>query len=155
MVPDAPARSTTDNCPSMPGPEPTMPSLRARLFNLMLRLTVRRMWRPGLEIGAVRAHAAKSDARLGRRRPACPAEPLEIAGRPAHWFGAPELARRNGTLLYLHGGAWCLHLPELYAGFAAALSNATGLRVLLVDYRLAPEHPFPAGIDDCFAAYRA
>ncbi|HET7204763.1 MAG TPA: alpha/beta hydrolase [Steroidobacteraceae bacterium] len=132
-----------------------MPSLRARLINLMLRLTVRPMWRPGLGIGPVRAHAARSDARLGRRPPRCQVEAVEVAGRPAHWFGAPDLAARNGTLLYLHGGAWCLHLPALYAGFAAALSNATGLRVLLVDYRLAPEHPFPAAIDDCFATYRA
>ncbi len=138
----------------MRGPDAPLPSLRARLFNLMLRLTVRPMWRPGLEIGAVRAHAARSDARLGRR-PRCAVEPVEVAGRRAHWFGAPELAARNGTLLYLHGGAWCLHLPALYAGFAAALSKATGLRVLLVDYRLAPEHPFPAAIDDCLATYRA
>jgi monoterpene epsilon-lactone hydrolase len=73
----------------------------------------------------------------------------------AAWYGAPELAQRNGTLLYLHGGAWCVHLPATYADFAARLSVATGLRVLLVDYRLAPEHGFPAGPDDCFAVYRA
>lgn len=139
----------------MRGPDAPLPSLRARLLNLMLRLTVRPIWRRGLEIGTVRAHAARSDARLSFGRPRGPVEAVEVAGLPAHWFGAPDLATRNGTLLYLHGGAWCLHLPGLYAGFAAALSKATGLRVLLVDYRLAPEHPFPAAIDDCLAAYRA
>ena len=132
-----------------------MPSFRARMTNALLRLTVKTLWRPGLAIDTLRVHAAKSDARLSRGTPDCPVEAIEIAGRPAHWFGAPDLAARNGTLLYLHGGAWCLHLPRLYAGFAAALSNATGLRVLLVDYRLAPEHPFPAAIDDCLATYRA
>jgi acetyl esterase/lipase len=139
----------------MRGPDASLPSLRARLVNLMLRLTVRPIWRRGLEIGTVRAHAARSDARLAFGRPRVPVEAVAIAGRPAHWFGDSDLAIRNGTLLYLHGGAWCLHLPELYAGFAGALSKATGLRVLLVDYRLAPEHPFPAAIDDCFATYRA
>jgi acetyl esterase/lipase len=57
-------------------------------------------------------------------------------------------------VLYLHGGAWCLHLPAIYARFVAQLSQLTGMRVLLPDYRLAPEHPFPAGVDDCFAVYR-
>ncbi len=74
---------------------------------------------------------------------------------PATWYGAPDLAERNGTLLYLHGGAWCVHLPGMYGAFAARLSAATGMRVLLVDYRLAPEHPFPAAVDDCLAVYRA
>ena len=139
----------------MRGPDATWPSLRARFVNLMLRLTVRPIWRRGLEIETVRAHAARSDARLSGLRPRGPVEAAEIAGRPARWFGAPDLAARNGTLLYLHGGAWCLDLPALYAGFAARLSKATGLRVLLLDYRLAPEHPFPAAVDDCFATYRA
>ena len=80
---------------------------------------------------------------------------MVIGDVPATWFGAPELAERNGTLLYLHGGAWCVHLPALYCAFAATLSAATGMRVLLVDYRLAPEHPFPAAVDDCLAVYRA
>jgi acetyl esterase/lipase len=132
-----------------------MPSLRARLINTLFRLTVKPMWRPGLDIAEVRRHAAKSDARFGRKPPACAIEPVTIAGVPAQWFGATELAERNGTMLYLHGGAWCIHLPALYAKFAATLSSVTGMRVLLPDYRLAPEHPFPAAIDDCFAVYRA
>lgn len=132
-----------------------MPSLRARAINALLRLTVKRMWRPGLDIGGIRAHAARTDARLARRAILCPTEDVTLAGRPARWFGAADLAVTHGTLLYLHGGAWCIHLPGLYSQFAATLSQATGLRVLLVDYRLAPEHPYPAAIDDCFDAYRA
>ena len=56
-------------------------------------------------------------------------------------------------LLFLHGGAFCLHLPNGYRLLAHRLAQATGLRVLVPDYRLAPEHPFPAGLDDCFAVY--
>jgi acetyl esterase/lipase len=132
-----------------------MPSLRARLVNRLLRLTVRRRWRPGLQIGEVRAHAAKMDGRLARRAVTCPVESVTIGGVPAHWFGEADLAARNGTLLYLHGGAWCLHLPGLYAAFAATLCRRTGMRVLLPDYRLAPEQPYPAAVEDCFAVYRA
>ncbi|HEX9208403.1 MAG TPA: alpha/beta hydrolase [Steroidobacteraceae bacterium] len=132
-----------------------MPSIRARLINALLRRTVKTRWQPGLRIEDVRAHAAKMDARLARRAPAYPVEEVSLGGVPAKWFGEPELATRNGTLLYLHGGAWCIHLPGLYAAFAATLSRRTGLRVLLPDYRLAPEHPFPAAGDDCFEVYRA
>jgi monoterpene epsilon-lactone hydrolase len=131
-----------------------MPSLRARMLNALFRLTVKPIWRPGLGIAAIRAHAARTDARLARRPLACDTESVTVAGLPARWFGAADLAVRNGTLMYLHGGAWCIHLPALYARFAATLTHATGLRVLLVDYRLAPEHSFPAAVDDCLAVYR-
>ena len=132
-----------------------MPSFRARMINALLRLTVKPRWRPGLAIDELRRHTAKTDARLARRAVDCATESMAIGDVPVKWFGAPELAERNGTLLYLHGGAWCVHLPALYGAFAATLSAATGMRVLLVDYRLAPEHPFPAAIDDCLAVYRA
>lgn len=130
-----------------------MPSLRARLLNRFLRFTVKSMWKPGLDITTVRAHTVKMDARIGRRAPPVVTEQVSAAGVPATWLGGPDLARK-GTLLYLHGGAWCLHMPMIYRRLATTLSELTGMRVLLPDYRLAPEHPFPTGIDDCFAAYR-
>jgi len=117
-------------------------------------MTTKRLWKPDLDFIKAREHAARMDARLGRRRPQMPTESVTIAGVPATWFGAPELANR-GTLLYLHGGAWCLHLPHIYAQLAAKMVELTEMRVLLVDYRLAPEHPFPAAIDDCLAVYAA
>jgi acetyl esterase/lipase len=132
-----------------------MPSFRARLINALLRRFVKRMWQPGLTIEQIRAHTAGTDRRLARRKVECAIEPVTIAGIAAAWHGAPELAIQRGTLLYLHGGAWCVHLPALYSTFAARLSAATGMRVLLVDYRLAPEHKFPASSDDCLAVYRA
>jgi acetyl esterase/lipase len=130
-----------------------MPSLRARFVNRLLRMTTKPVWRPGLDIHQVREHTAKMEARMVRSAPSIATEPVTAGGVPAIWFGAPELAQR-GTVLYLHGGAWCLHLPAIYARFAAQLSQLTGMRVLLPEYRLAPEHPFPAAVDDCFAAYR-
>ena len=58
------------------------------------------------------------------------------------------------TILYLHGGAYVLGSAIGYRGFAAALSHAADARVLLVDYRLAPENPHPAALDDAITAYR-
>ena len=130
-----------------------MPSLRARFVNRILRVTTKSVWRPGLEIGEVRRHTARMEARFVRGPLSIATEPASLDGVPATWFGGPE-REHTGTLLYLHGGAWSLHLPRIYARFAAALSHLTGMRVLLPDYRLAPEHLFPAGVDDCYASFR-
>jgi acetyl esterase/lipase len=126
--------------------------MRARLLNAFLRVTTKSMWKPDLDIAKVRAHAARMDARIARKALPVAVEHVEIAGVPATWIGEPSLSER-GTLLYLHGGAWSIHLPGVYRKFATILSALTGMRVLLPDYRLAPEHPFPAAIDDCLAVY--
>lgn len=61
----------------------------------------------------------------------------------------------RGTLLWFHGGGFIAGTPEITIGKAAATARAAGVRVRSVDYRLAPEHPFPAAPDDALAAYRA
>ncbi len=58
-------------------------------------------------------------------------------------------------VLYLHGGGFCIGSPKTHCRMIAALAGAIGARGLGVDYRLAPEHPFPAGVEDSVAAYRA
>jgi acetyl esterase/lipase len=132
-----------------------MPSIRARLLNAYLRATTRSLWRPDLDIDQIRGHSARMDRLIGRFSPPVETEAVQIDGRiPATWIGSQELAERNGVLLYLHGGAFCIHLPLVYRRMLTLLSRLSGLRVLLVDYRLAPEHPFPAASDDCLAAYR-
>jgi acetyl esterase/lipase len=65
---------------------------------------------------------------------------------------APEAPR--GTYLHLHGGGWTLGAADLQDVLLWRLAEATGLAVASVEYRLAPEHPFPAGVDDCVAAAR-
>lgn len=57
-------------------------------------------------------------------------------------------------LLYLHGGGWVIGDLELEDRAVRLLALAGGARILSLDYRLAPEHPFPAGLDDCVAAFR-
>lgn len=80
--------------------------------------------------------------------------PIEHAGRPAVLV-EPHDIRRPGTLLYFHGGSFALGSPETAMPLTADLALRTGMRAISFDYRLAPEHPFPAGVNDCLAAYNA
>ena len=130
-----------------------MPSLRARLTNAFLRTWTKPRWHPELDVHLTRTRVRFLDARLSGRDPQVAVEEVDAAGVRAAWHGERRLADR-GSLLYIHGGAWCLHLPRAYRRLASRLSVLTGLRVLLPDYRLAPEYPFPAAVDDCLAVYR-
>ncbi|MFC9054378.1 alpha/beta hydrolase [Streptomyces anthocyanicus] len=76
-----------------------------------------------------------------------------LGGRPALELD-PDTASGPGRLLYLHGGGYLAGSPDTHAGLAGELARRAGLRAVSVDYRLAPEHPFPAAVDDGLAAYR-
>jgi monoterpene epsilon-lactone hydrolase len=80
--------------------------------------------------------------------------PTELGGIPA-LLVEPLGETRRGTILYFHGGSFVVGSPETAIGLTANLVSRTGIRSISVDYRLAPEHPFPAGIEDGVAAYRA
>jgi len=76
-----------------------------------------------------------------------------VGGIPACWF-EPEAGGAGRPLLYCHGGGFQIGSIHSHAGLMARLALACGARVLGFDYRLAPEHRFPAAADDAFAAYR-
>jgi monoterpene epsilon-lactone hydrolase len=67
----------------------------------------------------------------------------------------PEQAAHPGTILYFHGGSYVLGSPNTAMSLTANLVSRTSIRSVSLDYRLAPEHPFPAALDDALAAYRA
>lgn len=79
------------------------------------------------------------------------ARPVVADGVPAEWI-VPERVTVAARVVYLHGGGWVAGGLQSHRAMAAALAVMTGAAVLLVDYRLAPEHPFPAGLDDCVTA---
>ncbi|MFD5143609.1 alpha/beta hydrolase [Streptomyces sp. NPDC058401] len=93
-------------------------------------------------------------------RPALTVEPEggPAAGTAAGTAPATDPATATGTdpatILYFHGGAWVFGSPETALQLTAALVRRTGVRAVSVDYRLAPEHPFPAAVEDGLAAYR-
>ena len=70
------------------------------------------------------------------------------------WITARAADERAGAILYLHGGGFVFGSLRSHRHLAAALSQSTGLPVLLLDYRRAPEHRFPAAADDAMAGYR-
>lgn len=74
-------------------------------------------------------------------------------GVPCEWI-TPANSREDAVLLYLHGGGFVFGLTPLHQQMVARLAEKMGVRALLVDYRLAPAHPFPAALDDCLAVYR-
>src|SRR5580700_7539057 len=78
---------------------------------------------------------------------------VTAGGVPAHWLDAPG-ANPGRVLVFLHGGGYELGSLRSDGELAARLGRASGMRVLFVEYRLAPEHPFPAAIDDVLAAWR-
>ncbi len=77
----------------------------------------------------------------------------EVGGVPGTWYRPPDEPR--GTILYLHGGGYIGTSPRMYAAFAAWLAVETHCEVLVVDYRLAPEFPFPAGLEDAVSVCEA
>ena len=72
---------------------------------------------------------------------------VTAGGVPAHWLAAPG-ADTGRVLLFLHDGGYELGSLRSDGELAARLERASGMRVLFPEYRLAPEHPFPAAIDD-------
>jgi acetyl esterase/lipase len=79
--------------------------------------------------------------------------PVNAGGVPAEWIIAPGAAEDH-FLLYLHGGGYVLGSINTHREMVSRLSRAAGVRALVPDYRLAPESPFPAAVDDATAAYR-
>jgi len=86
----------------------------------------------------------KSDARF---------EPVQARGVPGEWFhhGAADESR---VLFYLHGGGYSIGSIESHRDVILGLSRASNMTGFAIDYRLAPEHPFPAQLEDALAAYR-
>ena len=78
---------------------------------------------------------------------------VTAGGVPAHWLAAPGTATGR-VLLFLHGGGFEFGSLRSDGELAARLGRASGMRVLFPEYRLAPEYPFPAAIDDVRAAWR-
>ena len=89
--------------------------------------------------------------------PAVQIKPDQLAGLPVEWVTPRSLTQPDTApiCLYLHGGAFVMGGLNSHRDLAAQLARRAQIRLLMVDYRLAPEHPFPAALDDALAVYRA
>jgi len=79
-------------------------------------------------------------------------KPTVAGASPAEWL-IPEGEHANAAVLYLHGGAYVSGSLESHRSLASNIAKSSNVRVLLVEYRLAPEHPYPAAIDDATKAF--
>lgn len=106
--------------------------------------------RTGLDLAGVR-EAFESRMATNDGLPAVEIVADTLGGVPVAHHGA---ATSEDVVFYLHGGGFTLGSPRAIARLAGAIGARAGARVVSVDYRLAPEHPFPAALDDALAAYR-
>jgi epsilon-lactone hydrolase len=90
-------------------------------------------------------HPLPSDVRVDK---------TEMGGVPAEWSSTPD-ADRERVILYMHGGGYVSGSLDSHRNMVAAAGRAAQARTLALGYRLAPEHPFPAALDDTMAGYRA
>ncbi len=81
-------------------------------------------------------------------------EATTFAGLPAEWHTPPGVDAAK-VILYLHGGGYCIGSPRSHRGLSAQLAHCAGARAVTPDYRMGPEVPFPAALDDALACYRA
>jgi len=79
-------------------------------------------------------------------------ENVDVGGIPAAWMITPEVAK-DRAILYLHGGGYVQGSITSHQDLAQRISGASKTKVLILDYRLAPEHPFPAALEDSVRAY--
>jgi monoterpene epsilon-lactone hydrolase len=80
-------------------------------------------------------------------------QPVAAGGVPAEWVTTPESVEER-VIYYLHGGGYVAGSITTHREMASRLARAAKARVLLIDYQLAPEHPFPAAVEDAVAGYR-
>lgn len=109
-------------------------------------------WGPDAPLEKIRSEFEDLVRPVGREVPAS-VETVNAGGVPAAWVSAPE-ARKDRVILYLHGGGYMIGSLDSHRDICERLSRAARARVLQIDYRLAPEHPFPAALEDAVAAYR-
>ena len=126
-------------------------SIQLFFFDKLIRLTMKRRFRRNPDVMELRAIME------------------EIPLRPAPSHVSVDLVTLNGVkaerlrtgaadeskaILYIHGGGFVAGVPGNHRPLTWRLADKVGVPVYAIDYRLAPEHPFPAGLDDCVAAYR-
>jgi len=80
-------------------------------------------------------------------------EPVEARGIPSEWISAPDVKQEH-IILYLHGGGYVTGSINTHREMLSRISAASKARVFIIDYRLAPEYPFPAAVEDSTKAYQ-
>jgi len=131
-----------------------MASWQSHFIQKLIRMTWDKDAAPGLEAARLRLREAKLSARFARV-PADVEVRRAMAGPVrAEWI-EPQGAQFHRVILYFHGGGYMMGSLDTHRNLVARLAKAASARALILNYRLAPEHPFPAALEDALAAYKS
>jgi epsilon-lactone hydrolase len=137
-----------------------MPSLKSRIFNMMMRnrhLFQGKFKRESFDfnrsIADFREQCEKSAAKYSKRIEGITIKEEYIGGMKAEWI-APDRADAKKVVLYVHGGGYVSGSCNDHRGFVANFAKNCGVTNLLYEYRLAPENPFPAALEDSVQVYQ-
>ena len=127
-----------------------MPSFQSFVFKVVTKIISARM----NSISSI--PKLRTFMEMGRMKPFLPKgttiTPDEVNGVPVEWL-TPSKISTDAVILYLHGGGWTLGWKNNHRTLVAFICQAASSRALAVDYRLAPENPFPAALADCLSVY--
>jgi len=129
-----------------------MVSLRAKLTNRILRWTLKRPMQSMTD----HQHLRRTMNRVNSYMPIpkdVSIEDVDADGVPSQFIRVPG-SRDERVILYIHGGGFVTSSPKVHARLLGRFCRELSATGLMVEYRLAPEHPFPAGSDDCLSAYK-
>ena len=128
------------------------PSWQARIMNACTRVTIKPLMRFG-SVESLRSMTRRLEEQQAGRLPAdIVSHPVGGRDYAGEWIRIGR-ARRRKIVLYLPGGAFILRATVQHKAFVARICRAAECEALLIHYRLAPEVPFPGGLEDCIAAY--
>lgn len=132
------------------------PSWRARLlsayFRHLVKPTMARL--SAMPIEQLRQKLGPRLNRLGHIPAGIVVEHTQLGGVAVDWISDQAAPPGQVVLLYFHGGAMVLETPKLHAAFVGRLIKASDVKAVMPAYRLAPEHPYPAALEDAIACYR-
>lgn len=137
-----------------------MSSLQNRLFTFMLRNRhlfsfhlKRSGWDENTSVSGFRRRCEQGASRFGKIPEGIEITPLTVKGMRTEWI-LPSPGKKDRVILYVHGGGFIAGSCADHRVHAARLVKESGIGALLFEYRLAPENPYPAGLDDALAVYR-
>jgi monoterpene epsilon-lactone hydrolase len=130
-----------------------MPSVRARAANLALRKFVKPTFERGASVASLRRLGRGFDRLFGTTPHDTRIAQVDLGRFTAERISTPS-SHPGRIILYLPGGAFVLRSPAMHRALVARICREAWADALLTFYRLAPEHPYPAGLEDCVAAYQ-
>jgi epsilon-lactone hydrolase len=139
--------------PTGPTAETLLERMVAAVLRFVLRLVMLPTFRAGRPLPSQRTRLEAITRVLLPARQVGHA-PGVLGGVPGEFVRVAGQAADRHAILYLHGGAYCVGSPRTHRALATHLARRTRATLFVADYRLAPEHPFPAAVDDAVAAYR-